>query len=74
MDEPFHADTMSFDLREPARKAFEESYGYPMPESFTEARKDPRKYLDFINFQSSTFAVAWKSIYEEIKKLDPRPL
>ena len=28
MDEPFHADTMSFDLREPARKAFEESYGY----------------------------------------------
>lgn len=74
MDEPFHADTTSFDLREPARKAFEAKYGYPMPESFSEARKDPRKYLDFINFQSSTFSVAWRQIYDEIKKLDPRPL
>lgn len=74
MDEPFHADTTSFDLSEAARQAFQKEYGYTMPGTFSEARKDPRKYMDFINFQSSTFAVAWKKIYEEVKKLDSRPL
>ena len=73
MDEPFHMDTTAFDLREPAREAFEKEYGYPMPASFSEARKDPRKYLDFINFQSSSFSYAWKKIYTQAKSIDPRP-
>jgi len=74
MDEPFHADTTSFDLSEAAHKAFSERYGYPMPSSFTAARQDPLKYMDFINFQSSVFSEAWKKIYREVKKMDSRPL
>ena len=74
MDEPFHRDTTSFDFSEAAQKVFKEKYGYPMPASFDEARKDPLLYMDFINFQSSTFSYAWKKIYDEVKKLDDRPL
>lgn len=73
MDEPFHADTTCFDYREPAMEAFQKEYGYAMPASFAEARKDPLKYMDFINFQSSLFSTAWKQIYDEVKKVDSRP-
>lgn len=73
MDEPFHADTTCFDYREPAMEAFHKEYGYAMPASFAEARKDPLKYMDFINFQSSLFSTAWKQIYDEVKKVDSRP-
>lgn len=74
MDEPFHMDTTSFDYRTPAKDAFASEYGYPMPSSFSEAAKDPRKYMDFINFQSSTFSRAWRQVYDEVKKLDSRPM
>lgn len=74
MDEPFHMDTTSFDFRTPAKDAFASEYGYPMPSSFSEASKDPRKYMDFINFQSSTFSRAWRQVYDEVKKFDSRPM
>jgi len=74
MDEPFHTDTTCFDYSEAAAMAFSEKFGYPMPATFAEARKDPVVYVDFINFQSSTFSVAWKKIYDEVKKLDSRPM
>jgi hypothetical protein len=73
MDEPFHADTTSFDYRPVTAAEFQKQFGYPMPLNYAAAKKDPKKYLDFINFQSSTFAVAWKKIYHDVKAFDPRP-
>lgn len=73
MDEPFHADTTSFDYRAIAANEFKKQYGYAMPANFAAAKRDPKKYLDFINFQSSTFVTAWKKIYKEVKAFDPRP-
>lgn len=74
MDEPFHADTTSFDFREPVKRAFKKQYGYAMPTSYSVAKREPRKHLDFINFQSSTFVEAWRKIYKEVKQYDNRPL
>jgi hypothetical protein len=73
MDEPFHADTTAFDYRAVTAGEFKKQYGYAMPMSYAAAKKDPKKYLDFINFQSSTFVTAWKKIYQEVKAYDPRP-
>jgi len=73
MDEPFHADTTAFDYRKETADAFKMQYGYTMPASYAEAKKDPKKHLDFINFQSNTFVVAWKNIYKEVKAFDARP-
>ena len=74
IDEPFHADTTMFDYREPVRKAFQKKYGYRMPLSCAEAKRDPKKHLDFINFQSSIYTEAWRKIYKEVKNFDDRPL
>ena len=55
MDEPFHADTTSFDYSKYTGNAFKKMYGYEMPVNYAAAKKDPKKHLDFVNFQSSTF-------------------
>ena len=73
MDEPFHADTTAFDYRLLTATEFAKQYGYSMPTSYANAKKDPKKYLDFVNFQSSSFVVAWKKIYKEVKAFDSRP-
>lgn len=73
MDEPFHADTTAFDYSAPTAVAFKKQYGYAMPASYSAAKSDPRKHLDFINFQANTFVAAWKQIYKEVKAFDPRP-
>lgn len=73
MDEPFHADTTAFDYSAATAKEYQKRYGYPMPKNYQMAKSDPKKHLDFVNFQSSTFTDAWKQIYEEVKKFDPRP-
>ncbi len=73
MDEPFHADTTAFDYSAATRAEFRKQYGYAMPGSYREARSDPGKHLDFVNFQSSVFTDAWKQIYREVKKFDSRP-
>ena len=72
-DEPFHTDTTSFDYRKPVADEFQKKYGYAMPSSYAAAKKDPKKHLDFINFQSDIWAVAWKNIYKEVKAFDSRP-
>lgn len=72
-DEPFHADTTSFDYSSYASDAFQKQYGYCMPLSYGAAKKDPKKYLDLINFQAFTFTEGWKKIYKEVKAFDSRP-
>src|SRR5690242_19628930 len=47
MDEPFHADTTSFDYRPVTAAEFQKQFGYSMPLSYAAAKKDPKKYLDF---------------------------
>jgi hypothetical protein len=71
MDEPFHADTTSFDYSRDVANAFRKIYNYDMPSSYAAAKKDPKKHLDFVNFQSSTFPVAWRQIYKEVKAYAP---
>lgn len=73
MDEPFHADTTSFDYREDVAQHFFDQYGYTMPASYAQACQDAAKHLDFINFQSSLFTEAWRKIYRLVKEYDPRP-
>lgn len=73
MDEPFHADTTAFDYSPYAAGEFRKQYGYVMPASYAAAGKDPKKHLDFVNFQANTFVAAWKKIYKEVKAFDPRP-
>lgn len=73
MDEPFHADTTAFDYSASTSGEFKKRYGYAMPKNYAAARKDPRKHLDFVNFQSTMFTDAWKQIYKEVKAFDPRP-
>jgi hypothetical protein len=73
MDEPFHADTTAFDYSLPTAGEFKKEYGYTMPASYAAAMSDPRKHLDFVNFQANTFVTAWKQIYKEVKAYDPRP-
>jgi len=73
MDEPFHADTTAFDYSLPTANEFKRQYNYAMPANYAAAKRDPKKHLDFINFQSNTFVTAWKKIYKEVKTFDPRP-
>lgn len=73
MDEPFHADTTAFDYSLPTANEFKKQYGYAMPANYYTAKRDPKKHLDFVNFQSNTFVTAWKKIYKEVKAFDPRP-
>ena len=72
-DEPFHTDTTAYDYRKPVAEAFQKQFGYSMPTSYAAAKRDPKKHLDFMNFQSDIWAVAWKKIYKEVKALDSRP-
>ena len=73
MDEPFHSDTTAFDYRDPVRHEFYKRYGYDMPRTYAEAKKDALKHLNFVNFQAAIFTDGWKQIYKEIKAYDPRP-
>lgn len=73
MDEPFHADTTAFDYSMPTANAFKMQYGYTMPANYSVSKKDPKRHLDFVNFQSNTFVTAWKKIYKEVKAFDARP-
>ncbi len=74
MDEPFHDDTTSFAYDKYSADQFRKKYGYAMPRSYAEAQADPRKHLDLVNFQTYLFSDAWRQIYAEVKKTDPRPM
>src|SRR5665213_316632 len=72
-DEPFHAVPESFDYSDYAKAEFNKRYGYSMPASPESVRKDPKKWLDLLNFQSNTFRDGWIQVYQAVKAFDPRP-
>jgi len=71
-DEPFHAGPESFDYSLYARSEFAKRFGYSMPDSLTAVKDDPKKWLDFLNFQSGTFADGWLQEYKIIKEYNPK--
>lgn len=71
-DEPFHASPLSFDYSQDARNEFARRYSYAMPDSLSEVKNDPKKWLDFLNFQSGTFPDGWRKEYKIIKQYNPR--
>jgi hypothetical protein len=71
VDEPFHAGKESFDLSKYARGRFRRLYGYPMPMELDSAYKDPKKWLDLLNFQSNTFRDGWIQVYRAVKNFLP---
>jgi hypothetical protein len=71
-DEPFHASPQSFDYSDDAKAEFNKRYAYPMPATLESVRGDPKKWLDLLNFQSTTFSDGWKQVYKIVKEFDPR--
>lgn len=72
-DEPFHSGPGSFDYSKYAQAEFLYRYGYPMPMNVDSARKQPRKWLDLLNFQSNIFRDGWIKVYNAVKAFDGRP-
>jgi hypothetical protein len=70
-DEPFHAGPEMFDYSSDAQAEFFKRYGYRMPLSPDSVRNNPGKWLDLLNFQSTTFPDGWKQVYKTIKEIDP---
>jgi hypothetical protein len=70
-DEPFHASPESFDYSRYARDEFYKRYKYPMPDSLGAVKNDPRKWLDLLNFQSTTFPDGWRKVYKILKESHP---
>lgn len=70
-DEPFHWGARSFAYSGPDKAEFAKRYGYDMPTDPDAIRSDPRKWLDFINFQSGIFPDGWRQVYKSIKAIDP---
>lgn len=70
-DEPFHAGPESFDYSEDVKRAFKKRYGYGLPPDIESARKNPRVWLDVINFRSHEFPVGWRQAYKIIKQIEP---
>jgi hypothetical protein len=71
IDEPFHRKDY-LDYSEYTKAEFNRRYGYPMPLSFDEAKKDPRTQLDFLNFQSDVFRDGWLKTQKIVKEFDSR--
>lgn len=71
-DEPFHQGIKSLGYNKEIFDEFRKRYGYEMPQDLETARKDPRKWLDLINFRSAYFSDGWKTVYKIMKKHDPK--
>ena len=71
IDEPFHRKPF-LDYSAATRVEFKRRYGYAMPGSFEEACKNPRKQLDFLNFQSLIFRDGWLKTAKIVREFDPR--
>lgn len=71
-DEPFHAGPKSFDYGEDVKRAFKKRYGYDLPPDVESARRNPKVWLDVINFRSDEFPVGWRQAYRIIKEVDSR--
>ncbi|HUZ46884.1 MAG TPA: hypothetical protein VMW54_09625 [Terriglobia bacterium] len=70
-DEPFHAGPESFDYGEDVKREFKKRFGYKLPPDVESARKDPRVWLDVINFRADEFPAGWRQAYKIIKEIDP---
>lgn len=81
-DEPFHADLSSLDYSDETRLEFRKRYGYDMPMIGIESngiwqeqeilvRRDPKQWLDLLNFQSNIFRDGWEQVYKIVKEFDP---
>jgi len=70
-DEPFHASPESFDYSRYARDEFYKRYRYLMPDSLGALKNDPKKWLDLLNFQSTSFPDGWRKVYKILKEFHP---
>jgi len=70
-DEPFHAGPQSFGYTDEIKEAFKKRFGYELPPDVASARKDPKVWLDVINFRSDEFPVGWRQAYKIIKEVAP---
>jgi hypothetical protein len=70
-DEPFHAGPESFGYTEEVRHEFKRRFGYELPPNIESARKDPKVWLDVINFRSDEFPAGWRQVYRIIKEINP---
>jgi len=70
-DEPFHAGPESFDYGEDVKREFKKRFGYKLPPDVESARKDPKVWLDVINFRADEFPAGWRQAYKIIKEIDP---
>jgi hypothetical protein len=71
-DEPFHAGVESFAITPEDRAEFEKRFGYPMPQDLLALRdRDPKQWLDVVNFSSLNFVAGWKPIYQTLKQKFP---
>ncbi len=71
MDEPFHAVPEVFSYAPEVRAEFRRRYGYDLPDDLDTARKDPKVWLDVLNFRSAHFPDAWRQVYPIVKELLP---
>ncbi len=71
LDEPFHRKEF-LDYTELTRAEFKKRYGYEMPLSFDQAREEPKKQIDFLNFQTGIFRDGWIITQKAVKEFDPR--
>jgi len=71
-DEPFHAGPESFDYGNLVKQEFKKRFGYDLPPDIESARRDPKVWLDVINFRSDEFPTGWRQVYKIIKEIDPR--
>jgi hypothetical protein len=56
---------------EEVRQEFQRHFGYALPSNIESARKDPKVWLDVINFRTDEFAAGWRQVYRIIKELNP---
>ncbi|MFA6240132.1 MAG: hypothetical protein WC655_04340 [Candidatus Hydrogenedentales bacterium] len=70
-DEPFHWGPRSFAYGDPEKAEYLKRYGYDLPTGLDAVRSDPKKWLEFINFQSDIFPHGWRQVYKAIKEIDP---
>jgi hypothetical protein len=70
-DEPFHMGPEAFGYTEEVRQEFKRRFGYELPPDVQSARKDPKVWLDVINFRSDEFPAGWRQAYRIIKEINP---
>ncbi len=70
-DEPFHWGPKSFGYGPEVKAEFKRRYGYDLPGDLDTIRRDPKRWLDVVNFRSDYFPDGWRQVYRIIKDIDP---